>query len=149
MAIEKYELRIGNIITGDIDGTPGRILQLFDECAQWTYDLLPSNSVGYNSTTYNYISGIPLSPELLEKCGFVKDGFNAWNISVSPWPETHLKDLSFAGDYLYLREGDLDKPRHQDSLCVIWNNDLRGVMPLHQLQNIYWWLSGNEITIQL
>jgi hypothetical protein len=94
-------------------------------------------------------SPIPITPELLEACGFEKDGFNAYNICISPWPETHLKQLSFAGDYLYLREGDLSKNRIHDSLCVLWNNDLRGKMFVHQLQNLYHALTGLELEVTL
>ena len=133
MAIEKYELRIGNIITGDIDGTPGRILQLFDECAQWTYDLLPSNSVGYNSTTYNYISGIPLSPELLEKCGFTFSDKKA-----------HFTDGYHYYDFAFDKEKRL--------VYLAPNTDVRIAHYcdyLHELQNLYWCLCRKELPIQL
>lgn len=93
--------------------------------------------------------GVPLTPEILEACGFQKDGFNAFNICISPWPGSHLKQLSFSGDYLYLREGELEKNRITDSLCVLWNNDLRDKMNLHQLQNLFFALTGSELSINL
>lgn len=99
--------------------------------------------------SYETVVPIDLSPDILEACGFEKDGFKAYNLSISPWPDTHLKQLSFAGDYLYLREGGIEKNRTADSLCVLWNNDLRGKMQLHQLQNLVQALTGTELSINL
>lgn len=84
-----------------------------------------------------------VTPAKLEAFGFVKDGFNAWNKNISPWPESMIKQLSFSGDYLYLREGKLNEPRHEDDLVVLWNNDLRGVMPVKHLRELYFILTGS------
>jgi len=84
-----------------------------------------------------------VTPDKLKDLGFKKDGFNAWNKCISPWPESHLKQLSFAGDYLYLREGELSRPRHKDDCVILWNNDLRGVMPVKHLKELYYILTGS------
>lgn len=84
-----------------------------------------------------------VTPDELKDLGFTKDGFNAWNKDISPWPETHLKILSFAGDYLYLREGELSNRREKDDIVTLWNNDLRGVMPVRHLKELYYILTGS------
>jgi len=84
-----------------------------------------------------------VTPDKLKKLGFTKDGFGAWNKDISSWPESHLKWLSFAGDYLYLREGELSRPRDKDDVVTIWNNDLRGVMPVRHLKELYFILTGS------
>lgn len=84
-----------------------------------------------------------VNPDKLKDLGFKKDGFGAWNKCISPWPETSLKQLTFAGDYLYLREGELIKRRETDNLVVLWNNDLRGVMPVKHLKELYFILTGS------
>lgn len=84
-----------------------------------------------------------VTPDKLKDLGFKKDGFGAWNKNISPWPETQLKQLSFAGDYLYLREGELSKHRSKDDVVCLWNNDLRGVMPVKRLKELYFILTGS------
>lgn len=84
-----------------------------------------------------------VTPGKLKDLGFKKDGFGAWNKDISPWPETQLKQLSFAGDYLYMREGDLSKRRENDDVVVLWNNDLRGAMPIKKLKELYHILTGS------
>src|SRR6478752_3456070 len=78
-----------------------------------------------------------VTPDKLKRLGFKKDGFGAWNKDISPWPESTLRLLSFAGDYLYLREGELSRPREKDDIVTLWNNDLRGVMPVSRLRELY------------
>lgn len=93
---------------------------------------------------------IPITPEILEKAGFVKDGFNCYNRCISWWSETQLKQLSFSGDYLYIREGELKENRIKDSIVVLWNKDLhKERFALHQLQNLYFALTGTELEINL
>lgn len=92
---------------------------------------------------HRYIDDDRATPHKLQLLGFVKDGFNAWNKCISPWPETHLKQLTFSGDYLYLREGELSKRREDDDIVVLWNNDLRGIMPVKHLKELYFILTGS------
>ena len=87
---------------------------------------------------------IPITPDILERCGFVKDGFGAYNLSISPW-ESHFKILSFAGDYLYLREGDEIEHRGKDNLVTLWNKDLMKEFYLHELQTLYFALMRKEL----
>lgn len=90
-----------------------------------------------------YVEDDRVTPDKLKDLGFVKDGFGAWNKDISPWPETQIKQLSFAGDYLYLREGIMCEPRVEDDVITLWNNDLRGVMPVRHLKELYFILTGS------
>jgi hypothetical protein len=92
---------------------------------------------------HRYVDDDRVTADKLKDMGFVKDGFNAWNKCISPWPETNLKQLSFSGDYLYLREGELSKHRSKDDVVCLWNNDLRGVMPVKHLRELYFILTGS------
>lgn len=92
---------------------------------------------------HRFIDDDRVTPDKLKDLGFKKDGFGAWNKNISPWPETQLKQLSFAGDYLYLREGELSKHRSKDDVVCLWNNDLRGVMPVRHLKELYFILTGS------
>lgn len=96
-----------------------------------------------NALNEKHIDEDWVSPDKLKDLGFTKDGFSAWNKDIIPWPETHLKILSFAGDYLYLREGDLSKRRENDDIVILWDNDLRGVMPVKHLRELYYILTGS------
>jgi hypothetical protein len=92
---------------------------------------------------HRFVDDDRVTPEKLERLGFKKDGFSAWNKCISPWPESHLKQLSFSRDYLYLREGELSNRRENDGIVVLWNNDIRGVMPVKHLRELYFILTGS------
>jgi hypothetical protein len=137
--IKSNELRIGNwVLSGHFD------------CPQMVVGITPNEVIMIDGHHWGLelISPIPLTPEILIACGFEKDGFGDYNKSISWWPETSFKILSFAGDYLYIREGHMNHNRVDDSLCVLWNKDLhKERFTLHQLQNLYFSLTGNELTI--
>lgn len=86
---------------------------------------------------YHYPGGwyspIPLSPEILEKCGFVQDSDDeaTWMV---------LRTTKF--DFI---EGD------RNGFCEVYmdfDDGLR-VQYLHQLQNLYFALTGQELNIKL
>jgi hypothetical protein len=84
---------------------------------------------------YVYIEGIPLTPQLLEKCGFVLDkGVGVWfdkkehdGFRITLWD-------SHEGRYLFTRQ--------------MPSNHIP-VFHLHQLQNLYFSLTNQELTIHL
>ena len=89
---------------------------------------------------------IPLTPKILEKCGFVKDAFGSYNIWLPQRLQTAESALLFSGDYLYLGQYN-DDNRNHDSICTFWNKDLMKEFHLHQLQNLYFSLTGEELEI--
>lgn len=89
---------------------------------------------------------MPLTEEWLERMGFEKDGFNTMSKDISSFPAA-FKRLVVAGDYLYLREGVINGRPHEDDLNVLWNRDLRKQFYVHELQNLFHILTGEELTI--
>lgn len=79
---------------------------------------------------YNqFIKPIELTEEILLKCGFVKDEFDNWE------NETRL---------------GLYKPEEFDGYLSIWGDSTVGECNyLHQLQNLYFALTGQELEINL
>lgn len=90
----------------------------------------------------------PITPEILQLCGFEKDGFGCWNISIANF-EGELKQLSFHGDYLFLRHGTIAQHRHKDDIVTVWNKDTMKVFPLEQLQALYFGITGRHLTPSL
>jgi hypothetical protein len=82
---------------------------------------------GWNLSDYQ---PIPLSPEILEKCGFEKD-YNGYRL------KDHM-GLSFS----VTKHGDFLACFRDKSLGVI-------VKHLHQLQNLFFALAGEELDIKL
>ena len=139
--IKAQELRIGNYVLVDT-----RVAEVSEVLCNGVYLSVPGVRTGsFRLANYNDIDPIPLTPQWLERCGFEKGGFGAYNYDISPWPDSQLKQISFSGDYVYLREGDLKENRIKDGLVVLWNNDLRGKISVHQIQNLFHVLTGQEL----
>ena len=122
----------------------------------WTPTVIDEDIIGKvfsNSHEYalNDFEPITLIPAILDKCGFVKDGFGGYGKSINPFDKGH-KLLYFAGDYLYLKQSDHDQPSIYDKdydICCLWNKDLVKEFYLHQLQNLHFALTGEELPINL
>lgn len=78
---------------------------------------------------HNGLKPIKLTEEILLKCGFVKDEFDNWE------NETRL---------------GLYKPEEFDGYLSVWGESTVGECNyLHQLQNLYYALTGQELEINL
>ena len=93
------------------------------------------------------INPIPLTPEILLACGFEKNGFRQFEITLPKNIISVSSKLFFSGDYLYLRQPNDEKPAN-DSIITIWNKDLMKKFYLHSLQNLYFSLTGTELIYQ-
>ncbi len=126
------ELRKGNIINriDEFGGThPGTITQIKATVAEY---ITPERR--YDSAYFKYLSGVPLTPEILLKCGFenvIEFDYHFRKDEFDVMIESH-------GIYYYIDDrGDNEgtKPRQ--------------IKYLHQLQNLYFALTGIELTINL
>jgi len=90
------------------------------------------------------LTPIPLNEEWLLKFGFKKDCFGSWNYFIKK-STIYFSKIQIVPDYVYLRQGTQKKP-HQDHLCTIHNRDIQGEIYVHQLQNLYFALTGEELT---
>lgn len=87
--------------------------------------VLMDKNISYNENT---LYGIPLTPNILEKCGFTYDRgrFNEWwTLGI-----VDIFNLDFKGELT----------------LGFWDTKIKY---LHQLQNHYYLLTGKEINIQL
>jgi len=98
---------------------------------------------GHPLTEYiQYLQPIPLTPEILEKCGF------EWETQ----KKTHLEHEIIEGHVLsfYYDNGQLDQVQFYDcdslNFCSFPAYNMKYV---HQLQNLYWCLCGEELEINL
>jgi hypothetical protein len=128
--IAANELRINNIIKqGEVDALHPCSIEILRSKARVFIE-------------YCFAEPIPLTFEILEKCGFV-------NSSVKQWyhPETmlfELRNITALGD-----EGF--------KIIAGWNVEHRGIFRgiskeikyLHQLQNLYFALTGDELPVNL
>ena len=122
------ELRIGNLV-----GTfkPHKVNAIYLS----HFTATDENGLEQNSVQYNLLP-IPLTPEILEKAGFVQ----------------HHDDCSLQPIYIKKIFGNTPfvwgvYPEVLGSGIVI--NDAMQLQSLHQLQNLYFALTGEELNIQL
>lgn len=126
------ELRIGNIVLFSLE-------QQVDEIAAIETNTVRLVQEDEGNISVTDIDGIPLTPEILEKCGFEKTDNsneywtfwklkNGWHIS-----ESHHNEPSAGVEIGY---------------CY-WGDDYIRVDYLHQLQNLYFALVKSELEIKL
>lgn len=119
------ELRIGNLLMFN-GHTPAKV------------DIIELQSDGKGMVNYldasddDMFDAIPLTPELLEKCGFRKYRYS-W--STSKQNTFNFEEWSNDGLGLYLHINDHKTGQH--------------IKYLHQLQNLYFSLTGQELEINL
>ena len=123
------EIRIGNLIqfNKDFDVKYHKV-EIF-------------TAVSINERTSEWFSPIPITPEILKKCGFNKsDKSELWG----------LLKFSETWDWFIMKDISINKPT-DDTYLVQFGN--AGIMPpckyVHQLQNLYFALTGEEIQINL
>lgn len=124
------ELRIGNYVYHNIYGEK-QVLKITN-ITDYAVNLDISNGDVSDQIDLDEIEPIPLTEELLEKCGFTKVGSNYekdWLLL-----HTHLERQTF--DFL-LYESSSGKLKATP------------ILYLHQLQNLYFALTGEELKIDL
>jgi hypothetical protein len=112
--INAKELRLDNWVMAD--GQPTQITQMDFE--QWTFDL---------------IDPIPLTPELLEACGFTMSKWDKPWLHVSKWEKN---------DLVLWSEKD-------NGFCFLINGMGRIIKHLHELQNLYHAITGEELEVKI
>ena len=81
-----------------------------------------------------YLQPIPLTPEILEKCGLIKDVESA-KYNYNDYTSTHLFIRIQSNRFLV----------RVNNTLIYFNNPFH----LHQLQNLYFALTGEELNITL
>lgn len=135
--IKAEELRVGNLVKCFLKRTDARIISIKEIEAAHVND----NEYCY---PYEIIHGILLTPELLLKCGFV--GSDSDDL-----PKRILYGIQVANNTALYYDEFCDKLWY---LSYEWNNnhfqnDFWGKPEyLHQLQNLYYALTGEELKIE-
>jgi hypothetical protein len=131
--INVHELRLGNkIMWADKINTVGLISDDgFIQCDPLSAD-----------RTVDEFEPIPLTPELLEKCGFKIDGDNVYYLDAFPeaFPSQRFV-IEYKEDI-----GFMLRSRYQE-YCAHFT--FRHLQHLHQLQNLYFDLTAKELNITL
>lgn len=126
MAIKIEELRVGVWVR---PLTSGVVTQV---------SLFMLGEIAADETYLDYLMPVPLSPELLEKAGFEKTNgeIESWKIPIGKdnYIEWHDDNSVLIGDYT----------GYSTVMIVVEN-----ISSLHQLQNLYYSLTGNELEINL
>jgi hypothetical protein len=123
--MKSTELRIGNWVNGEFANGELKPFQIFridgnDDC----YGLEP----------------IPLTPELLEKCGFVRS---------QDEDENSLTLVNGRKTFKWVEGNDDDYFLIYQTDCGLDYNTAFELEHLHQLQNLYYALTGEELEINL
>jgi len=142
--IKANELRIGNYVNVPRkEQSPFRV-DYFDNVKVYqdngTYECPPFGEIPMHPLTWDLadIEGIPLTPEILEKCGFKKQN-NGWNKNKkSEYDENYfgLFDHNYCSGKLDLKYN-------------VGNGPIPSIKFLHQLQNLYFAISGQELEVNL
>lgn len=121
--IDEKELRIGNLLRHSGSNKPYMVtLERF-----WEHYT--------TADAFYYLDPIPLTPELLEKCGFIKTEYNSGNGEIGIYSTYLKKPLTYNTNHGWWFE----------------NTNIESTMMkpknLHQLQNLYFALTGTELEI--
>lgn len=143
----KQEYRIGSLV--DLGNRFAKIIEIgTNQCTvvdlEETQDTIES---------WDRIKPVPITKEILEKLGFeVKiEGFNNW------YYRKYIAFENYENDYYYAMTHTVSVGVNIDSNnCIIWNetddgmgaNTKRKIMFVHQLQNLWYELTEEELDIK-
>jgi len=124
-------LRIGNIVHAkDLDGNLKYIRVEEIKRKNGVYVFIDQDGIGYLEKA---VKGVELNAEILEKAGFINEYTVEYRIAVD------LPNVEFTGSLQVL-----------DNNKVFWIKNFKiQAQYLHQLQNLYWILTGEELKIEL
>lgn len=128
--VKANELRTGNWVN-----STGTLIQGYLCVTGINVEGMGAIFFGSFALSEGHLDGIPLTPEILEKCGFVNND--------DPM-----------GDFEEMYENELgDKIDKENGIYKWWHNDRYytyvELKTLHQLQNLYFALTGEELEVKL
>lgn len=127
------ELRVGNWVEAN-----SPMMQV-KEITEHTVGLyMPGSEADPFLYDIEEIRPIKLSPEILEKCGFELNRNNELSIEINDIA-SHLELMSGAGGFYY--PSFTQTPQGDEERTVYFNR----IQSLHQLQNLYFSLCGEEL----
>lgn len=134
--IKSEELKIGNWVYND-ENKPVKIIAIEDEVfSDWNGSDCSCMFIENDVYKYSTINPIPLTPEVLLKCGFTIDANDDYSIQID------------GRIFIWFEKGNC---RHMDLYQDGKNISFPSgrIKYVHELQNFYHSLSGKELTIEL
>jgi hypothetical protein len=129
------ELRIGNLLKKIIDNKIIEVTSLEIECCE-----------GMNGHFNLTFEPIPLTEEWHNRFGVLKNGFNSFEYKLKNNLNLYLTVI-FTDDYVMIRQGE--KKSINDDIISVWNKDkAKRDMYVHEWQNLWFALTGEELTIK-
>lgn len=133
--IQANELRIGNWILTET-GNPKQVHSIIGD--RFNIDSLDGKDYGFPLTEMN---GIPLTPEILEKAGgCYQDKGNGFKIFRFDKDDEEILSIQAT-------HNGFDAVKNTDE--YYWTGLCGSINYLHQLQNLYFTLTGTELEINL
>lgn len=134
--VTSFELRIGNLIL-DHEGAIRKVAYVGDTIGLYN-DIGGTQKYQHNpiiSGDIKDLKGVPITPEILEKCGFENNELNiVRNVSIKS---------TVRGKYCYC-DLEYDSAYYMPEPITLYKIEY-----LHQLQTLYFALTGKELEIKL
>ena len=140
--INKQDIRIGNYVEYRIQD------ELDDRKEWWELSIIDSTDLQIlESRIDDDYRAIPLTEEMHNKFGCYKNGFNNFEYEL-PIKNNFSIKIIFSDDYVFLRQSNSHNI-HEDDVVSVWNKDLtKRDMYVHEFQNLYFSLCGEELTFK-
>jgi hypothetical protein len=146
------ELRIGNLMNFPFTN---EIIEVVGINAHESIDLQLNktiiNTISFRKDLNLYcepidkIEPILLNEEWHNNFGIIKNGFHYFEYKIKRKNNYNI-EIIFTGDYIMLIQRD---GKIEDDLICIWNKDItKRDMYVHEFQNLYFALTGEELTLK-
>ena len=151
MNIQAQDLRIGNLLYLDLGDIKGIVkVSEIKKDVVWLTSLHGRMPIAYTNSA---LKPIPLTPEILLKAGFENIPHHtitrSMRFDLGRKRVLSIGNVGTPNEMLWLCQvNDTDKTIIDDLVCV-HNYDYDGYLHLHQLQNIIYDFTNQELTIEL
>lgn len=139
--IAENELRLGNWVYNDENKPVKMVVIETPEFAEWNGSDCQNMFIEDGNYKYSTINPIPLTPEIIENAGFVKSKTDAAYYVELNGPDRHFDLVQSGADYY---PSILQQNEMSDEINIVSLNYIQSV---HQLQNLYFALTGKELNI--
>jgi len=144
--LKNTDLQVGNIIVSGIkfsdNSEIGEVLEIGNDEREFeqVYCQCAESFEWFFKDNY---CGVPLTEEWHDIFGVKKDSFMSYVYDISVFNKPDERCLVFSGDYLWLREKNINGPLPYDFM-VIWNKDIKKEFYVHEFQNLYKVMNNNK-----
>ncbi len=144
--IQPQDLRIGNWVKIDDGRDDGALFKVHGASSHNSGHVYDNEDAIYG---IDQIKPIPLTGEWLKDFGFWQFDYytiqNTWNISLERNRVLSIGNVATPNEMVFLYEVNKE---HIKEVVTIRNYDYDSKMYVHQLQNLYYALTGEELTIK-